>query len=34
VATGSDYVYITPDSSDLESIFKKIAKDIKLRLVQ
>jgi hypothetical protein len=34
VASGSDFVYITPDSSDLESIFKKIAKEIKLRLVQ
>jgi uncharacterized protein YegL len=34
VASGSDYVSIAPDSSELESIFKKIAKDIKLRLVQ
>jgi uncharacterized protein YegL len=34
VASGSDYVSIAPDSSDLESIFRKIAKDIKLRLVQ
>jgi len=34
VASGSDYVSITPNSSDLEAIFKKIAKDIKLRLVQ
>ena len=34
VATpGSDYVNIAPDSSDLEAIFKKIAKEIKLRLV-
>jgi Flp pilus assembly protein TadG len=34
VASGSDYVSIAPNSSELESIFKKIAKDIKLRLVQ
>jgi len=34
VASGSDYVSITPNSSELEAIFKKIAKDIKLRLVQ
>ena len=34
VASGSDYVSIAPDSSELESIFRKIAKDIKLRLVQ
>jgi hypothetical protein len=34
VASGSDYVSIAPDSSELESIFRKTAKDIKLRLVQ
>ena len=34
VASGTDYVYITPNSSQLESIFRKIAKEIKLRLVQ
>ncbi len=34
VASGSDYVHITPNSSELEAIFKKIAKEIKLRLVQ
>ena len=34
VASGSDYVSITPNSSELEAIFRKIAKDIKLRLVQ
>jgi len=32
--SSSDYVYITPDSNELKSIFNKIAKDIKLRLVQ
>jgi hypothetical protein len=33
-SSGNNYVYIAPSSSELESIFKKIAKDIKLRLVQ
>jgi Flp pilus assembly protein TadG len=34
VASGPDYVEIAPSSSELESIFRKIAKAIKLRLVQ
>jgi uncharacterized protein YegL len=34
VASGPDYVEIAPTSSELEAIFRKIAKDIKLRLVQ
>jgi uncharacterized protein YegL len=34
VASGSDYVYITPNSSELEAIFRRIAQTIKLRLVQ
>ena len=34
LASGSDYLYIAPSSSDLEAIFKKIAKEIKLRLIQ
>lgn len=34
VASGTEYVYIAPSSSQLESIFRKIAKEIKLRLVQ
>ena len=34
VASGPDYVEIAPSSSELEAIFRKIAKDIKLRLVQ
>jgi hypothetical protein len=28
------YAYIAPSSSELERIFRRIAKDIKLRLVQ
>jgi uncharacterized protein YegL len=34
VASGSDYLFITPDSSQLQSILSQIAKDIKLRLIQ
>lgn len=34
VATGDDFVFTTPNSSQLEAIFKKIAKEIKLRLIQ
>jgi hypothetical protein len=34
LSSGEDYTYITPSSSELEAIFKKIAKEIKLRLVQ
>jgi hypothetical protein len=34
LSSGDDYTYITPSSSELEAIFKKIAKEIKLRLVQ
>jgi|WetSurMetagenome_2_1015567.scaffolds.fasta_scaffold58273_2 Flp pilus assembly protein TadG len=34
LSSGADYTYITPNSKELESIFNKIAKDIKLRLVQ
>jgi Flp pilus assembly protein TadG len=34
LSSGVDYTYITPTSSELEAIFKKIAKEIKLRLVQ
>ncbi|HET6488326.1 MAG TPA: VWA domain-containing protein [Syntrophales bacterium] len=34
LSSGSNYTYITPNSSELESIFNKIAKEIKLRLVQ
>jgi Flp pilus assembly protein TadG len=34
VASGSAFEYYTPDSSDLKEIFQKIAKDIKLRLIQ
>ncbi len=34
LSSGEDYTYITPNSSELESIFNKIAKEIKLRLVQ
>ncbi len=34
VASGSDYVTITPNSSELEAIFRRIATEIKLRLVQ
>jgi len=33
IASGSTYEYYTPTSSELEAIFKKIAKEIKLRLV-
>lgn len=34
ISSGADYAYVAPSSSQLESIFKKIAKEIKLRLVQ
>lgn len=34
VASGDDFVYTTPNASQLEAIFRKIASDIKLRLVQ
>ncbi len=34
IASGPDLVYVTPDSGELQTIFNKIAKDIKLRLVQ
>jgi Mg-chelatase subunit ChlD len=33
-SSGNNYVYIAPTSDQLKSIFSKIAKDIKLRLVQ
>jgi hypothetical protein len=34
ISSGTDFTYITPNKSDLESIFNTIAKDIKLRLVE
>ncbi len=34
IASGPDYYYYAPSSNDLDAIFKKIAKQIKLRLVQ
>jgi hypothetical protein len=34
VSSGPEYVEIAPDSSELQAIFNKIAKTIKLRLVQ
>ncbi len=34
VASGSDYLFIAPDSSQLQSIFSAIAQDIKLRMVK
>lgn len=34
LSSGSDYAYFTPTSSELEAIFQKIAKEIKLRLIQ
>lgn len=34
IASGPEYEYYTPTSSQLEAIFQKIAKDIKLRLVE
>lgn len=34
VASGSEYEYYTPSSSQLQALFNKIAKEIKLRLVQ
>jgi len=34
VASGSEYEYYTPSSSQLQVLFNKIAKEIKLRLVQ
>ncbi len=33
LSSGTDFTYIAPTSADLEAIFNKIAKDIKLRLV-
>ena len=33
IASGSTYEYYAPTSAELEAIFKKIAKEIKLRLV-
>jgi hypothetical protein len=33
LSSGTDFVYIAPTSSELQAIFNKIAKDIKLRLV-
>lgn len=33
VASGPDQVYMVPTSSDLQAIFQKVARDIKLRLV-
>ncbi len=33
LSSGADFTFIAPASSDLEAIFNKIAKDIKLRLV-
>ena len=34
LSSGTDFTFITPNKSDLQSIFNAIAKDIKLRLVQ
>lgn len=34
ISSGDGYAYVAPTSSDLEAIFRKIAKEIKLRLVQ
>lgn len=34
ISSGANFLYITPNPSDLQSIFNAIAKDIKLRLVQ
>jgi Flp pilus assembly protein TadG len=34
VASGSNYLFITPDSNQLQSILSEIAKDIELRLIQ
>jgi len=34
IASGPDYVYYTPTSSDLEAIFNRVAREIRLRLVQ
>ncbi|MDR3566493.1 MAG: VWA domain-containing protein [Syntrophobacteraceae bacterium] len=34
LASGSDYLFIAPDSSKLQSIFSTIAQDIQLRLVK
>jgi hypothetical protein len=34
IASGPTFEYYAPDSSDLQSIFDAIAKDIKLRLTQ
>ena len=33
ISSGEDYVYYTPDSSELQALFHKIASTIKLRLV-
>jgi hypothetical protein len=34
LSSGEDYTFITPSSSELDAIFKRIAKEIKLRLVE
>ena len=34
IATGPEFYYYAPNSSELEAIFNKIAKEIRLRLVQ
>jgi Flp pilus assembly protein TadG len=34
LSSGDDYTFITPSSSELDAIFQRIAKEIKLRLVQ
>jgi Flp pilus assembly protein TadG len=34
ISSGDGYAYVTPSSSELEAIFRRIASDIKLRLVQ
>ena len=34
ISSGEKYTYIARDSGDLAGIFNKIAKEIKLRLVQ
>lgn len=34
LSSGTSYTYITPNTSELEAIFSRVAKEIKLRLVQ
>jgi hypothetical protein len=34
ISSGDGYAYVTPSPSELEGIFRRIASDIKLRLVQ